>query len=74
MKFKKWRDFMSKLDGFKDKVVGKVKETEGKLTDDKVREAQGKGQGLVGKAKLKAEELKDDVKAGVDELKEKFDK
>ncbi|WP_304651849.1 CsbD family protein [uncultured Ligilactobacillus sp.] len=65
---------MSKLDGFKDEVVGKVKETEGKLTGDKVRETQGKGQGLVGKAKLKAEELKDDVKAGVDELKEKFDK
>ena len=58
---------MSKLDGFKDEVVGKVKETEGKLTDDKVREAQGKGQGLVGKAKL-------NVKAGIDELKEKFDK
>ena len=65
---------MSKLDGFKDEVVGKVKETEGKLTDDKVREAQGKRQGLVGKAKLKPEELKDDVKAGVDELKENFDK
>ncbi len=45
---------MSKLDGFKDEVVGKIKETEGKLTDDKVREAQGKGQGLVGNAKLKA--------------------
>ena len=28
---------MSKLDGFKDEVVGKVKETEGKLTDDKVK-------------------------------------
>ena len=42
---------MSKLDGFKDEVVGKIKETEGKLTDDKVREAQGKGQGLGGKAK-----------------------
>lgn len=27
---------MSKLDGFKDEVVGKIKETEGKLTDDKV--------------------------------------
>ena len=42
-----------KLKGLKDEAVGKVKETEGKLTDDKVRETQGKAQGLLGKAREK---------------------
>ena len=31
-----------KLKGLKDEAVGKVKETEGKLTDDKVRETDRK--------------------------------
>ncbi|NRN94159.1 CsbD family protein [Lactobacillus helveticus] len=35
----------------KDKVSGKAKEVEGKATGDKTREAQGKAEGLVGKAK-----------------------
>ena len=47
-----------KLKGLKDEAVGKVKETEGKLTDDKVRKTQGKAQGLLGKARKKAADLK----------------
>ncbi len=40
-----------KFDSAKDQVVGKVKEVEGKLTGDKVREAEGKAQGVLGKVK-----------------------
>lgn len=36
---------MNKTDnGLKDKIVGKVKEVEGKVTGDKVREVEGKTQ------------------------------
>ena len=31
-------------DGMRDKVEGKLKETEGEITNDKAREAQGEGQ------------------------------
>ena len=37
--------------GTEDRVVGKAKELEGKATGDEVREGEGKGQGLLGKAK-----------------------
>ena len=63
-----------KLKGLKDEAVGKVKETEGKLTDDKVRETQGKAQGLLGKACEKAADLKEDIEQGAEKLKEKFEK
>ena len=42
-----------KIDSTKDKVSGKAKEVEGKVTNDKAREAEGKGQGILGKAKDK---------------------
>ncbi len=48
--------------GMKDKVAGKLKEVEGKLTDDKSREGEGKLQKLKGKIKDKAADLKDDLK------------
>ena len=39
-----------------DKWEGKLKETEGKLTGDEVREGQGKAEGAWGEAKEKAED------------------
>lgn len=63
-----------KLKGLKDEVVGKVKETEGTLTDDKVRKTQGKAQGLLGKAREKAADLKEDIEQGAEKLKGKFEK
>lgn len=51
---------MKKTDsGLKDKVIGKVKEVEGKFTGDKAREVQGKAQQAKGKIKAKAKKLKD---------------
>ena len=44
-----------------DKVKGKLKETEGKVTGDEEREAQGKNQQDWGKVKEKAREAKDKV-------------
>jgi uncharacterized protein YjbJ (UPF0337 family) len=45
----------------KDKVTGKLKETEGKVTGDKDREAQGKNQKDWGKIKDKARDAKEKV-------------
>ncbi|MEX0380615.1 CsbD family protein [Leuconostoc sp. MS02] len=69
-----------KFDNAKDKVAGKAKEVEGKVTGDKSREVEGKAQGLFGKAKDKlvdatevvkdkAEDAFEAVKDGVDNLK-----
>jgi uncharacterized protein YjbJ (UPF0337 family) len=49
-------------DGMQDKAVGKLKEKEGELTDDTMREKQGEAQQKVGEAKDKADDLKDEVK------------
>lgn len=51
---------MSKDSGLKDKIIGKAKEVEGKITGDKTREAQGKAQQV--KGKIKAKKVKDDIK------------
>jgi len=40
-----------KFDNAKDKIAGKAKEVEGKVTGDKQREAEGKAQGVFGKVK-----------------------
>lgn len=48
--------------GLKDKLAGKAKELEGKLTNDRTREIQGKIQELKGKVKDKAADLRDDLK------------
>ncbi len=48
--------------GTEDRVEGKAKEWEGKLTDDEAREAEGKGQGMVGKAKDKASDMADSLR------------
>ena len=53
---------MNKSDsGLKEKVIGKGKEVEGKITGDKSREVQGKAQKAKGKIKDKAKKLKDDL-------------
>ena len=53
---------MSNMDsGLKDKIIGKAKEVEGKLTGDKSREVEGKAQQVKGKVKAKAKKLKEDI-------------
>ena len=55
---------MSNMDsGLKDKIIGKAKEVEGKLTGDKSREVEGKAQKTKGKVKAKAKQVKDDIVA-----------
>ena len=55
---------MSNMDsGLKDKIIGKAKEVEGKLTGDKSREVEGKAQQVKGKVKAKAKKVKDDIEA-----------
>lgn len=55
---------MSNMDsGLKDKIIGKAKEVEGKITGDKSRKAEGKAQKTKGKIKAKAKEVKDDIES-----------
>lgn len=50
---------MSNMDsGLKDKIIGKAKEVEGKLTGDKLREVEGKAQKTKGKVKAKVKKGK----------------
>ena len=59
----------------KDKVEGKLKEVEGKLTDDESREAEGKAQQDWGGAKDKAHESCEDAKDRIGrEYNERSDK
>ena len=44
-----------------DQAEGKLKETEGKLTGDEMREGQGKAEGAFGDMQDKADVLKDDA-------------
>jgi uncharacterized protein YjbJ (UPF0337 family) len=46
----------------KDQVTGRLKETEGKVTGDETREAQGKGEKTWGDTKEKARDKWEDVK------------
>lgn len=53
---------MSNMDsGLKDKIIGKAKEVEGKLTGDKSREVEGKAQQVKDKVKAKAKKVKEDI-------------
>jgi len=74
-----------KMDGMKDQATGKVKEVTGAVTGDSKTEAEGKAEGLMGKAKQMfgdvkdaASDMVDDAKDAasdmVDDVKEKFDK
>jgi uncharacterized protein YjbJ (UPF0337 family) len=51
-----------------DRIEGKAKEYEGKLTDDESREAEGRVQGKWGEAKDEADDLWEDVKDKVGEV------
>jgi uncharacterized protein YjbJ (UPF0337 family) len=53
--------------GTEDRVVGKAKELEGKATGDEIREGEGKGQGLLGKAKDKVSDAADSIRGKDDE-------
>ena len=46
----------------KDKIAGNLKETEGKVTNDKTREREGKLQKLKGKVKDEVNNLKESIK------------
>ncbi len=49
-------------DARKDQLGGKLKEAEGKLTGDELREGQGKAEHAKGDAKEKLEDVKDEVR------------
>lgn len=49
-------------DAHKDKLEGKAKEVEGKLTDDEIREGEGKAQHAWGETKDKAGDAVDEVR------------
>lgn len=44
-----------------DKIEGELKEKEGEITGDEIREKQGEGQQAWGEAKDKAEDVKDEI-------------
>ncbi len=46
----------------KDRIEGKAKEVEGKITGDESREAEGRAQGKWGEVKEKADDAWEDVK------------
>ena len=52
----------------KDRVEGKAKEFEGKITGDESREAEGRAESKWGEAKDKAEDVVEDVKDKVGEV------
>lgn len=63
-----------KLDGMKDQATGKVKEVSGAATGDTKKEAEGKAEGLMGKAKKALGDAKDVASDMVEDVKEKFEK
>ena len=56
-----------------DRIEGKAKEVEGKLTDDESREAEGKVQGTWGELKDKADDVWEDAKDKAGELVDRGD-
>ncbi|MGC6770226.1 CsbD family protein [Enterococcus sp. LJL128] len=70
-------DLNGRVNDAKDKVEGKTKETVGKVTDDKGKEAEGKLQSGFADAKTKARDAGDDIKEGAekfgDKIKEGFE-
>ena len=61
---------MTSKKSIKNKVVGKLKQVEGKITKDIVREAEGKAQETHGKAQAKVDELKKKADKKKEELAE----
>ncbi|KRO18083.1 CsbD family protein [Lacticaseibacillus saniviri] len=62
---------MADFDSMKDKVVGKVKEETGKLTNNEELEAKGKAEQLKGAAKEKVNDAKKQVGEAGEDMKEK---
>lgn len=60
-----------RIDATKDQVVGKAKEVTGEVTDDKKLEAEGKSEGLLGKAKDVVEDVKDKIEDAFEDTKGK---
>jgi uncharacterized protein YjbJ (UPF0337 family) len=58
---------MKGVDVDKDRIEGNLKEAEGKLTGDEVREKQGQAQDTWGKAKDKVDDVFDKSEDKVDE-------
>jgi len=56
-----------------DRIEGKAKEVEGKITDDESREAEGKVQGAWGEAKDKADDAWEDAKDKVGDVLDRDD-
>ena len=52
----------------KDRIEGKAKELEGKVTGDESREAEGRTQGKLGETKEKADDVWEDVKDKAGEM------
>ena len=52
----------------KDRIEGKAKELEGKVTGDESREAEGRAQGKLGETKEKADGAWEDLKDKVGEM------
>ncbi|MFD1432750.1 CsbD family protein [Lacticaseibacillus yichunensis] len=65
---------MTDFDAMKDKVVGKVKETAGKVSGDEKLEAKGKAEQMAGEAKDKAAELKKKAEDATDDATDKVAK
>lgn len=61
-----------KFENKKDQLAGKAKEVGGKVTGDKKLEAEGKSQGVLGKAKEKLDDAKDTVKGATESVKKKL--
>ena len=64
---------MSNFDDKLDEVKSKGKETLGKVTGDKNKEAEGKAEGIAKKAKHKVEDAKDAAKGAAQGLKKDDD-
>ena len=57
-----------------DRIEGKLKEAEGKVTGDEEREKEGEAQSAWGKAKDKADDAWESAKDAADSAKESVDK
>ena len=60
---------MADRDAAYDRIAGKVKETAGKVTGDKVTKTEGKLQNIEGKIAEKADDVKDEVVEKADDVK-----
>ena len=56
-----------------DRIEGKAKELEGKVTDDETREAEGRAQGAWGELKDKADDAWEDAKDKGEDLVDRID-